>query len=255
LNEPTLALVEHAQRRWRAYRDARTKAREHFRKLDVPGRLADYASPADALWRVENGFWDGDEARKLASKLSDAEKEMVRNPAKLVEFVADNLNTSQDLAEIFKRTHRTTPAFLDHWGFMFRCACGLVSRDDLRLTLPTFFPRLTLDEKLKFLKFTHVKPRQIKKNRLTLLNTWLQDNAPVFSEFRWHTEAVLLAAAKEFNDHDKKWVPESPESLTQFCSRANPKITLGLRRTRCANDSDQSAQPQKSLLTNPPLVV
>jgi hypothetical protein len=255
LNEPTLALVEHAQRRWRAYRDARTKAREHFSKLDVPVKLADIFTPADVILRMQDCVRLSDEAQKLADQLTEDEKEMVRNPVKLLEFVSNNLHNANDLEGIFKRTHRTTPEFLSKWEFMFRCACGLVSRDELRLTLPTFFLKLSLDEKLKFHKFTHVKPRKKDKNRHTLLKTWLQDNAPVFSEFRWHTEAVLDAAADKFNDPDKNWIPEFHESLTQFCSRATPRIRLGLHTARYSNETDKFAQLHKCLITDPVLLI
>jgi hypothetical protein len=87
------------------------------------------------------------------------------------------------------------------------------------------------------------------------LKAFKQDNAPVFSEFRWHTEAVLDVAARKFNDHDKKWILESPESLTQFCSRTAPRIKLGLHRARYADETARFAQPHKCLLTDPPLVI
>jgi hypothetical protein len=180
---------------------------------------------------------------------------MVRNTTKLFEYVARGLNTKHNLADVLKRTHRTTPAFFSNWGFMQRCACGLASQDDLLLTLPTFFSKLALDEKLKFLRLTHAKPQQLKKNRLTLLATWLQDNAPVFSEFRWHTEAVLEIAANKFHDTDKHWTPQSPELLTQFCSRAKPTIKLGLYRVRYRHKSDRFAQPNTHLLSPPPFLV
>ena len=255
LGEPTLWVVKLAQRRWHSYRAARTKARQHFLTLDVPGRLADYASPADAFWRIDKGLLAGPEAQELANQLNDAEKEMVRKPAKLYEFVSNNLTISQDIEGVLRRTHRTTPALLDNWGFMFRCACGLASKDDLQLTLPTFFPKLSLDEKLRFLRFIRAKPRRMKKNRLALLKIWLQDNAPVFSEFHWHTEAVLDMATAKFKDPDKKWIPQSPELLTQFCSRAKPKIVLGLHRARYQDKAAAFGQPYKSLLTEPPLLV
>jgi hypothetical protein len=255
LPEPALVLVLHAQKRWQAYRDARKAARQHFSRLDVAAKLADYATPADALWRVDNGFWQGNEARKLADRLSDAEKEMARDPATLLKFVCENLKTSQNLERTLRRTHRTTQAFLDNIHFMVCCAYGFVSQDELLLCLPTFFPKLTLDEKIKFLKLTHARPRQLKKNRLLLLRTWLQDNAPLFSEFHWHTEAVLDAAAQQFNDHDKVWIPESGCLLTQFCTRSKPKIKLGLRRSRYRDEAAGLAQQNNNLLTKPPLAL
>ena len=255
LPEPPLALIQFARKRWHAYREARKKARLHLGGLEMPGKISDYASPADAFTHSLQGLWSDDDVAEFANQLTDDEKEMVQNPAKLLEFVSRNLKKAQNLEGVLSRTHRTTPQFLSNLRFMLRCGCGLVGQDELRLTLPTFFLKLSLDEKLKFLKISHARPRNIMRNRRALLATWLEDNAPIFSEFGWHTEAVLGVAAAILNDPDKKWISESPESMTQFCSRATPRIRLGLHRARYQNETARFAQPHRDLLTAPPLSV
>ena len=260
LRNPSPSLMSHARRRWKEYRDARSKARHHFAKIvwPWPTNLDKILSPAEAYYLQTNA---GDEritesCRRLAETLSADDRRLLANPRLMAEFIAGDFLELPDADQetFLRRTHRR-PLFRSFYQHARRYAAGLIDETELRCVMLQIFPQFSLDEKILFVRLLKTKPRQDNKNRLAVLATWLQDNAPVFSEFHWHTEAVLYAAADMFNDHGKKWVPESPESLTQFCSRATPRIKLGLHRARYAHETARFAQPHKCLLTESPLVI
>lgn len=260
LQNPSPSLMSHTRQRWEKYRDARSKARHNFAKIvwPWPTNLDKILSPAEAYYLQTNV---GDEritksCRRLAEKLSEDDRRLLTNPQSMAEFLAGDFLQLPDADQeaFLRRTHRR-PLFQSFYQHARRYAAGLIDETELRLIMLQIFPQFSLDEKILFVRLLKTKPRQDNKNRRALLATWLQDNAPVFSEFRWHTEAVLDAAADRFNDHDKKWIPESPESLTQFCSRATPRIKLGLHRARYADETARFAQPHRCLLTDPPLAI
>jgi hypothetical protein len=260
LQNPLPSLMSHARQRWKEYRDARSKARHHFAKIvwPWPTNLDKILSPAEAYYLQTNvgDEWITESCRRLAEKLTENDRRLLANPQSMVEFLAGDFLKLPDADQeaFLRRTHRR-PIFQSFYQHARRYAAGLIDETELRLIMLQIFPQFSLDEKILFVRLLKTKPRQDNRNRLAVLATWLQDNAPVFSEFRWHTVAVLLAAAGMFNDHDKRWIPESPESLTQFCSRATPRIKLGLHRARYADETARFAQPHRCLLTDPPLAI
>ena len=251
IENPPLSLVNYCHRRWNAYQSARVKAHQHLKKVVWQMNLKDVCSPAEARdLQIQFGNRITENRRQLAATLSAQEKALLDRPDRMAEFLAGDFWDLADTdREVFlRRTHCRSRLFQTHYRDAMRYAAGLISKSELHLIMLHIFPRLSLDEKILFVRLCASRPKAQKQNRLKLLCAWLQDNAPVFSEFGWHWEAVH---AETMNTLGEKHLPKSATLLKEYCTRptGKPRVQLGLGTAPIGKRHGHFARPHAELLT------